>query len=188
MTNIGAIARGMAVTLRTMFRAPVTVAYPEVKRPVAPRFKGRHELKRYSNGLERCIGCSLCSAACPADAIFVVPGENTDAARYSPGERYAAVYEINLLRCIMCGFCEEACPVNAIVLEHDYELAGDDRDDFLVTKEILLVAPRPGAEATPQDTTGWEVQFRMGGSDYFEVPLADDDPYTEVALREVLAE
>jgi NADH-quinone oxidoreductase subunit I len=175
---IGNLLRGLGVTFKTMFRPPVTISYPEVKRPVAERFKGRHELKRYENGLERCIGCSLCSAACPADAILVVPAENTDAERYSPGERYAAVYEINMLRCIFCGFCEEACPVNAIVLEHEYELASYTREHQIYGKDRLLVPPSPHGKPTPQDTTGQDIPFRMGGLDYFKLPieLLDERP------------
>src|SRR4030042_1670334 len=81
------LARGLWTTFRTMFEKPVTFQYPEVKRPVRERFRGRHELKRFDNGLEKCIGCALCAAACPADAIFVEAAENTDAVRYSPGRR-----------------------------------------------------------------------------------------------------
>ncbi|MRR30689.1 NADH-quinone oxidoreductase subunit NuoI [bacterium] len=144
--------RGMFTTLKALFEKPVTVQYPEQKRPVRPRYRGRHELKRYDNGLEKCIGCALCAAACPADAIFVEAAENTDDERYSPGERYASTYEINMLRCIFCGFCEDACPTEAIVLEHDYELAYNDRASAIFTKDKLIVKVPMGGSPTPQKT------------------------------------
>ena len=124
------IFKGLSITLRELFKPPVTIQYPEVKRPVRQRFRGRHELRRYADGLERCIGCALCAAACPAEAIYVEAAENTDAERYSPGERYAKTYEINMLRCIFCGYCEDACPTDAIVLTDVYELAGGQSAGF----------------------------------------------------------
>src|SRR5580692_7730867 len=99
-----------------MFRKVDTVEYPEVKLPTAPRFHGRHQLNRWPDGLEKCIGCELCAWACPADAIYVEGGSNTDSERYSPGERYGAVYQINYLRCILCGLCVEACPTRALTM------------------------------------------------------------------------
>jgi len=140
------LSRGLGETLRSFWREPtVTVQYPEEKRTVRPRFRGRHVLKRYENGLEKCIGCSLCAAACPADAIFVEASENTDEARFSPGERYASTYEINMLRCIYCGFCEDACPTEAIVLGDNYELSFTDRRQAIYDKDMLL-EPVPMAE------------------------------------------
>lgn len=144
------ILKGLATVLKHAFDGPVTISYPEVERPVRERFKGRHALKRYDNGLEKCIGCALCAAACPADAIWVEAAENTDDERYSPGERYAKTYEINMLRCIFCGYCEDACPTEAIVLEHEYRLSFTDRRDAIYTKDMMIDPAPPGVPATPQ--------------------------------------
>ena len=144
------IIRGLATTLKQSFEPRVTIQYPEQERPVRERFKGRHALKRYDNGLEKCIGCALCAAACPADAIWVEAAENSDTERYSPGERYAKTYEINMIRCIFCGYCEDACPTQAIQLGHEHRLSFTNRDDAIFTKDMLIDGVVPGGNATPQ--------------------------------------
>jgi NADH-quinone oxidoreductase subunit I len=143
----GETLRGLKTTFARIAEGVNTISYPEHKVPVYPRFRGRHKLHRFEDsGLEKCVGCSLCAAACPADCIRVVAAENTPENRVSAGERYAAVYEINLSRCIFCGYCEVACPFDAITMGHDYELSDYDRSDLIFTKEMLLAEP---IERTP---------------------------------------
>ena len=138
MNDLKALARGFMTTLKHARQPPITVKYPEQKRQVSANFHGRHRLYRYENGLERCIGCQLCAAACPSQAIYVEAAENYPEHPVSVGERYAAQYEINMIRCIFCGFCEEACPVEAIRLGPEYELSDFNRHDLVYTKRMLL--------------------------------------------------
>jgi NADH-quinone oxidoreductase subunit I len=140
---------GFGVTLGSMFKKRVTEEYPEKPGPVAPRYHGRHQLNRYPDGLEKCIGCELCAWACPADAIYVEGADNTEELRYSPGERYGRVYQINYLRCIGCGLCIEACPTRALTMTNDYEMADDNRADLIYEKDRLLAPLLPDMTAPP---------------------------------------
>ena len=148
LKGLGALLKGMATTFRLFFSKPITVQYPEQRRVMPRRFRGRHRLRRHEDGLERCIGCSLCAAACPADAIIVEAAENDPANPVSPGERYASRYEIDLYRCIFCGECEAACPVDAIVLTPTLTPSDYSRQSFVVTKADLL-EDHPGDAKRP---------------------------------------
>ncbi len=139
LTKVRALVTGLLTTANeAMTGARITQQYPEEHYVPYPRFRGRHVLRRHENGLEKCVGCALCAAACPAHCIRVIAGENTDEHRISEGERYAEVYEINMLRCIFCGFCVEACPTEALGMTGEYELATYNREAQLYDKRHLL--------------------------------------------------
>ena len=142
-------AKGFWVTLRNVGRPQITVEYPEVKAPTEERFHGRHQLNRHPDGLEKCVGCELCAWACPADAIYVEGANNTEEERFSPGERYGKVYQINYLRCIFCGLCIEACPTRALTMTNEYELADRTRDQLIFEKDDLLAPLRSGMLQPP---------------------------------------
>ncbi|MEO7146131.1 MAG: NADH-quinone oxidoreductase subunit NuoI [Bryobacteraceae bacterium] len=140
--SAAAIAKGMGVTFREMLRPTITEDYPDAPVKFQERYRGVHVLQRDENGLEKCVACFLCAAACPADCIYIEAAENTGTARISGGERYASVYNIDYNRCIFCGYCVEACPTDAITHGHNFEIASYDTSTLIYRKDRLL-APMP---------------------------------------------
>src|SRR5216684_6615881 len=132
------IAKGMSVTLKEMMSPAVTENYPDEPPKLEKRFRGVHELQRDENGLEKCVACFLCAAACPSNCIYIEAAENTDKVRISASERYAKVYNIDYNRCIFCGYCVEACPTDAITHGHEFETASYNTVDLIYRKERLL--------------------------------------------------
>lgn len=138
-----AIAKGMVITFKHIFKKKATINYPEKTRPFSPVFRGLHVLNRDEEGRENCTACGLCAVACPAEAITMEAAERKEGEEHLyREEKYAAKYEINMLRCIFCGLCEEACPKDAIYLSETFAPANYQRKGFIYGKEDLLI-PHP---------------------------------------------
>lgn len=142
--GISAILKGMKITFSYLLKEPVTIQYPEVKRKPYSMFRGRHYLRLWEDGKDRCIACHLCEIVCPAQAIYVKDAPNPEHNPISKSPRYAADFQINMLRCIFVGDCEEVCPVDCIVLSDEYEISGYTRDEMIYTKAQLSES-HPGA-------------------------------------------
>jgi NADH-quinone oxidoreductase subunit I len=143
--EITEIARGMGVTLKNFFKKPLTVQYPKHMRNYHPRFRGAVGFVRdQETGKERCVGCGLCSAVCPANCLTVVPGVD------EVGIRNARIYLYDMSRCVFCGMCVEVCPELALVMTHEFELAVRDRSELVLDAEAMLALADRELERTGQ--------------------------------------
>ena len=171
MANIGdvfgaasAVVKGMGITFKEMMAPTVTENYPDEPPKLQERFRGVHELQRDENGLEKCVACFLCAAACPSNCIYIEAAENTAEKRVSGAERYAAVYNIDYNRCIFCGYCVEACPTDAITHGHGFELATFNAGALVYRKEQLLaIKPAQMGDNASFNSAEMETQRVMPG-------------------------
>ena len=138
LKNIAAIAKGMSITFRRCFsRRPwktIPTGQARCGAPVPGTLSRVHVLQRDENGLEKCVACFLCAAACPSNCIYIEAAENTAENRVSGAERYAKVYNIDYNRCIFCGYCVEACPTDAITHGHGFEIATFNASNLVTAK------------------------------------------------------
>lgn len=168
---------GFAVTFRKLFEKRVTTSYPEQKRNKPQRLHGRHVLNRYEDGMEKCIGCELCAAVCPANCIYVRGADNSPEDPVSPGERFGYIYEINYLRCIHCDLCVEACPTEAITESKLFEFSFTSRADAIYTKDELVV----GEDGRPQQLP-WE-DWRDGDDEHTSAWMRATSPSGSAAYE-----
>lgn len=132
-----AIAGGLRITLRNMFKPPVTMEYPEEPPPIPPGYRGIPTLVRDPNGREKCVSCQLCEFVCPPKAIRITPGEIAADSTSAHVEKAPKEFELNMLRCIYCGLCEEVCPEEAIFLQNIYSLNAESREEVVFKKDKL---------------------------------------------------
>ncbi len=123
------IAKGLTVTIRHLFRHPVTVQYPEQRLNTSRRIRGNELI--WSE--VKCTGCATCAKACPQGAINIVTSVKPDENKY-----FVEKYQVDTGYCIQCGLCVEACPYEALYMGYAYERAKYRRGEVVQGKETML--------------------------------------------------
>jgi len=128
---IRAILGAMRITLRNLFRKPVTVHYPDKERAYPDRYRGLLALVyEKDTGEEACIGCRLCEYVCPPAVIKVEMLK-------SEKRNYAKTFTLELYACEFCELCVQVCPTDAIVMMKSFDLSTTDRRELLLDKDKL---------------------------------------------------
>jgi NADH-quinone oxidoreductase chain I len=127
------IAKGLSVTIRHLFRRPVTTQYPEQRLNPSRRTRGNELIWDQ----EKCTGCGTCAKACHIGAIHITTSTNLVNNKYEVQK-----YEVDTGYCIFCGLCVEACPFQALFLSYDYERARYRRGELVQSKEVMLETPQ----------------------------------------------
>ena len=133
------IARGMALTLRTLFRRRITVKYPEQRLTVSRRIRGNELI--WNNA--KCTGCTTCAKTCPQGAIHMVTA--VDPA--NPNKLTITKMVVDTGYCISCGLCVEACPYNGLHMGYAFERAKYRRKDLVQSNEGLMASETRKASA-----------------------------------------
>ena len=128
------------------------IEYPDMRKEMAPRYRGAHRLMLRPDGKVKCVACMCCPTVCPAKCITIVAGEDPA----DPAEKFPVEFQIDMLRCIYCGFCVEACPKDAIRMDtRIYEINAFTRQDMVHNKAYmvnLMDGAKPSAEAVYRAT------------------------------------
>ncbi|MFZ9988534.1 MAG: NuoI/complex I 23 kDa subunit family protein, partial [Candidatus Nanopelagicales bacterium] len=124
------LAKGLAVTIKHLFRRPATQMYPKERPDLPARSRGVIALMD-----ENCTVCMLCSRECPDWCIYIDSHKETVPAATEGGrartrnvlDRFA----IDFALCMYCGICVEVCPFDALWWSPEFEYSEYRIEDLL---------------------------------------------------------
>src|SRR2546423_13814580 len=131
----GGLAKGLAVTLKTMGHRAHTRQYPDTPPELPPRSRGVIALVE-----ENCTVCMLCARECPDWCIYIDSHKETLPAVEGGRERQRNVldrFAIDFSLCMYCGICIEVCPFDALFWSPEFEYAELDIRDLLHERDRL---------------------------------------------------
>lgn len=144
------LLNGLRITMRNMFRGPITVKYPYEKLELPQRARWAVAPKYDEAGDPKCTACMTCVRQCPD---YILDLEFTTAEDKS---KHIEHFRYEVGACMMCGLCVESCPFDAIEMSHDYELAVTDPDLLVydLLTDVDAASTRKARAASASDAEG----------------------------------
>ncbi|MDQ6875101.1 MAG: NADH-quinone oxidoreductase subunit I [Actinomycetota bacterium] len=169
----GGLARGLAITLRTMTKRSHTRQYPDVRPDLPPRSRGVIALFE-----ENCTVCMLCARECPDWCIYIDSHKETMQAQGAARARQRNVldrFAIDFALCMYCGICIEVCPFDALFWSPEFEYSETDIGELTHEmdrlREWMWTVPAPPA-LDPRGETPKEVTAAL------QSEAAEEEPAT----------
>jgi len=117
--------------LKNLFKKASTKDYPKKEIDSEDRFRGEITFDK-----KECIGCGLCRAFCPANAITLTWRKKKFVVRGVHHQKIVhPIHKIDTGKCIRCGLCVDVCPVKCIWFTSEFELADKDKKKLISKME-----------------------------------------------------
>ena len=139
--------------------------------PTYGRFRGRLNYDR-----SKCIGCSMCTKVCPANAIVMDPD--------TEGQKPRKV-ELHTDRCCFCAQCNDVCPVGALSMTTDFAISSTgDRKAGNTRKDTGKATRQPFQKEWTVPEAGTVEEFLPPVQPKEEAPAAEAAPAPAAAPEE----
>lgn len=146
--SVSTIAIGLSITIKQIFRKPVTIQYPEQRLQLPER-----ERNRLFVNMEDCIGCDQCAKACPVtcidiETVKVVPGDIVGKTGVTSQGKKKALhvtnFTIDFAKCCYCQLCVFPCPTDCIYMTDVFEFSTYQRNGLKY--QFADLTPEQGEE------------------------------------------
>jgi formate hydrogenlyase subunit 6/NADH:ubiquinone oxidoreductase subunit I len=122
--GFASLITGLGITVKEMFKKPVTYKYPHADTPLSPNYRSAIKLILFEEtNSHDCVACLACERICPSFCIKIEGGKVENIKK-----KRASSFQMDFALCSLCGLCIDACPTATLEYSKLYDEAGYTRD------------------------------------------------------------